>query len=61
MLQMCNSVLQNLHYGPTVPPSTWGNCAHGKHLDLPKLKVQLLDGKPPKNKTKLSTPTPHDL
>jgi hypothetical protein len=35
--------LQDLHYGIVHAPVVWEFNANGKQLDLPKLKVQLLN------------------
>jgi hypothetical protein len=35
--------LQDLHYGTVPAPDAWEFNSNGKQLDLPKLKVQLLN------------------
>jgi hypothetical protein len=39
--------LQGLHLGTVPAPPAWEFNANGKQLDLPKLKVQLLNGQLP--------------
>jgi hypothetical protein len=47
MFQICLSALQDQHAAPVAAPSVLEFHSNGKQLDLPKLKVQLLNGKMP--------------
>jgi len=50
--------LQDLHYGTVHAPPAWEFNANGNQLDLPKLKVQLLNGQLPLDTPCMSLASP---